>query len=410
MTLTFEEAILSVLELAGPAGERMVLLPAAAGETLAGDVAADRDIPPFPRAAMDGYAVRWSGKENAHPFRVIGTVNPGQTWEGSPAADECVKIMTGATVPQPFDAVIPVEQTEPVREGFVRFLAAASPRQHIAAKGEDAREGEVLVPRGTLLQPKHIAALSAVGKWEVPVSARPTVALVATGGELKEPWEPASGPFIRNSNAHFLLSALKDDGFTEARYLGIVADEPEAIREKIREGISSDFLVLTGGVSAGETDLVPECLAACGVRKILHKVSMKPGKPVYVGKHKGGCVVIGLPGNPVAVLVHYAMLLRPLLRKAMGATACLPRPVWLPLAADARNKGDQKKFCPARIVSAGETSLVEEIPFHGSGDFVAASRADGVFEIPMGVRKIPAGGRVRFYPVWGEMLLSVERG
>lgn len=309
-------------------------------------------------------------------------------------------------LPEPFDTVIQVELAGTAREGLIRFKAPAEFRQNLAPEGEDAKKGDPLVPRGTLLQPRRVSTLAAVGVWDVPVTVRPTVAVLATGGELKEPWESAAGAFIRNSNAHFLLSALKAGGFPEAAYLGIVPDAPEAIRTKIREGLSSNFLILTGGVSAGEIDIVPECLSACGVEKVLHKISVKPGKPIYVGGSREGCVVIGLPGNPVAVIVHHSMLVRPLLLKAAGAKECLPRPVWLPLAGDAANKGGQKKFAPGRIESIDGTSRVVEIASHGSGDFVSASRGDGVFEIPFGVRNLPAGEMVRFYPVWGEMLAA----
>lgn len=406
MNVSFEEAVASVLRLARKPAERVVRLPDAVGEVLSRDVVADRNIPPFHRAAMDGFAVRWTGREDKHSYRIIGTVNPGQSWAGAAGEAECVKIMTGASVPAPFDTVIPVEQSEACLDGLVRFVAPASRGQHVAPEGEDARKDEVLVPRGTLLRPRHIATLAAVGKWEVSVSEKPAIAVLATGGELREPWEEATGPFIRNSNAHFLLSALSVAGFPHPAYLGVVPDTPEDIRSKIREGLSSDFLILTGGVSAGEIDIVPECLAACGVEKILHKISVKPGKPIYVGRSREGCIVLGLPGNPVAVIVHFSMLVRPLLLKATGAKEYLPRPIWLPLAGDAMNQGEQKKFAPGRVESIEGGSRVIEIPSHGSGDFVSASRADGVFEIPMGVRRLPGGSFVRFYPILGDLLTA----
>lgn len=405
-TVSFEEAIASLLGLVREPAERTVRLPDAAGEVLSRDVVADRNIPPFDRAAMDGYAVRWSGRETERSYRVVGTVNPGDTWRGDAGESDCVKIMTGAKLPGPFDTVIQLESAGEADDGGVRFLAEASRGQNLAREGEDAKKGDTLVARGTLLQPRHVATLAAVGRWEVPVAVRPTVAVLATGGELKEPWEGAAGAFIRNGNAHFLLSALKAGGFPLARYLGIVPDTTDAIQSKVREGLSSDFLVLTGGVSAGDVDIVPDALAACGVEKVLHKIDVKPGKPIYAGRSPEGCVVIGLPGNPVAVIVHYTMIVRPLLLKAMGARECLPRPVWLPLAEEAKNKGGRKKFAPGRIESGRASSRVVEILSHGSGDFVSISRADGVFEIPSGVRSLPAGAMVRFYPVWGELLTS----
>ena len=158
---------------------------------------------------------------------------------------------------------------------------------------------------------------------------------------------------IRNSNAHFVRAALTRIGAREVHYGEIVTDDPERIRERIREGLADDFLILSGGVSEGEMDVVPQCLAECGVEKILHKVAVKPGKPLYVGKSPSGTVVFGLPGNPVAVMVHMAMLVRPLFLKASGAREYLPKPIYLPLAAEASNRSIGKKFTPARVVSKG---------------------------------------------------------
>lgn len=406
MILTFEEAIASIMQLARKPGERIVRLPEAAGEVLSRDVVADRNIPPFHRASMDGFAVRWTGKETERPYRVIGTVNPGDIWSGQAAEADCIRIMTGAKIPESFDTVIQVEQTVTTPAGDVLFRVAAVPGQNIAREGEDAKKGDPLVLRGTLLRPRHIATLAAVGQWEVNVTSRPSVAVLATGGELKEPWESATGAFIRNSNAHFLLSALNASGFSNTTYLGVVPDTPERIQSKIREGLSSDFLILTGGVSAGEIDIVPDCLLACGVEKTLHKISVRPGKPIYVGRSREGCVVLGLPGNPLAVIVHFFMLVRPLLLKASGAKEYLPRPIRLPLAGEAMNKGERKKFALCRIESLEGGSRVVEIPSHGSGDFISAAQADGVFEIPMGVRHLPAGALVRCYPFSGDLLTA----
>ena len=402
--VSFEEAVATVMGMARAPGERIVRLPEAVGEVLSRDVAADRNIPPFDRAAMDGYAVRWTGREEDRTYRVIGTVNPGDAWSGQAAETDCIKIMTGAKVPEPFDTVIQVEVAETAESGGVRFRGSASRGQNIAPEGEDARKGDPLVLRGTVLQPRHVSALAAVGQWQVPVTVRPAVAVLATGSELREPWENATGALIRNSNAHFLMAALKAGGFHQATYLGVAPDTREAIESKIRDGLSSDVLILTGGVSAGEIDIVPDALAACGVAKVLHKIAVKPGKPTFVGRSREGCVVFGLPGNPVAVIVHYSMLVRPLLLKAAGARECLPRPIWLPLAAESKNRSGQKRFAPGRIESTEGASRVVEIPSRGSGDFVSASRADGVFEIPFGARSLPAGEVVRFYPVWGELL------
>jgi molybdopterin molybdotransferase len=404
VAVTYEQALASVLPIVRAMETHTVSLPSVPGEILARDVFADRDIPPFPRAAMDGYAVVWTGKEAERRYRVVGTVNPGDEWNGDAADSDCIRIMTGSMVPPPFDAVIQVELAEVAPNGAIRFTGPVKRGENIAREGEDVRKGSLLIAAGTLLSPHHVATLSSVGQWEVPVFRRPSVAVLATGSELLEPWEAARGPMIRNSNSHFLLAALKGLGFTEVRYLGIAPDDREQIISKIREGLDCNFLLLSGGVSVGDVDIVPDCLNACGVRKILHKVAVKPGKPIFVGESPGGGIVIGLPGNPVAVMVHFHMFVRPLLLKASGATEYLPKPILLPLARSAANKSGGKKFTIARLESDGGETRVAEIPSHGSGDFVSACRADGVFEIPLGTVQLPAGHFVRFYPIWGNFL------
>jgi molybdopterin molybdotransferase len=404
MAITHEQALASVLPVVRTRGIHEVPLPDVVGEILARDVIADRNIPPFPRAAMDGFAVAWTGRETERTYRVAGTVNPGTVWSGDAAETDCVRIMTGAMVPASFDTVIPVEHSGIDPGGSVRFHTAAKRGQNIAREGEDVLRGTVLLPSGTLLSAHHVATLASVGQWEVPVYRRPSVAILATGSELVEPWESASGPMIRNGNAHFLLATLKDLGYRDVRYLGIIPDDRETLMAKIREGLALDFLLVSGGVSVGEVDIVPECLASCGVQKILHRIAVRPGKPIYAGKSPGGGIVVGLPGNPVAVLVHFPMFVRPLLLKAAGATEYLPKPVLLPLAEDAVNRSGGKKFSIARLEKKGTETRVVEIPSHGSGDFVSASRAEGVFEIPMGTSHLSAGETVRFYPVWANFL------
>lgn len=402
--LSFDEALEATLSLARTFGTRIVRLPEAAGCVLAEDIVAERPIPPFDRAAMDGYAIRWAGQDANCEFRVAGTVLPGRSWEGHAQPDECVRIMTGAAVPAPFDTIVPFEETDSgPSPGVVRITAAPRKEQHVAQEGEDAQAGEFLVPAGTLLRPRHVATLAAVGKWEVAVQLPPSVAVLATGSELKEPWEAAEGPFIRNGNAHFLLAALEGCGIRDVEYLGIAPDDPEALTAALRRGLERDVLIVTGGVSAGDTDLVPGCLKACGVEQLFHRIAVQPGKPVFVGATPGGKVAIGLPGNPVAVMLHFAMLVRPFLLRSCGASDCLPKPVWLPLAEGAKNRSGRLKYAAARLDSSGDATFVQEIASHGSGDFVSSVWAEGVFEIPAGIDHLPAGAPVRFYPVWGDL-------
>jgi molybdopterin molybdotransferase len=402
--LPWEEALPAVLALARPKGVETTPLVHAPGRVLASDVRADRPFPPFPRAAMDGYAFRWTGEGGRGPFPVAATLAAGTLLSEEVPAGSCARVYTGAALPPFLDTVVPLEETEASGEGAVLLAAAVKRGQHVAARGEDALEGDLLVPAGTLIFPRHVALLAAAGVPLVPVFRRPSAAVAATGGELVEPGEEASGPFIRNSNGPMVLSALAASGFPDTTYLGILRDDREALREGLAEGLRRDLLVVTGGVSASDADLVPPALRDLGVRPVVHRVAIQPGKPLYAGVSPEGCVVLGLPGNPVAAMLHLGMVVLPFLRKASGARECLPRPIHLPLAADARNRGGRKKFVPARLETDGGITRVAEIPSHGSGDLVSASRADGVFEIPAGVASLPAGTTVPFHPCWGELL------
>jgi molybdopterin molybdotransferase len=352
---------------------------------------------------MDGYALRWTGEAPAAPLRVAATLAAGEVLPREIAAGSCVKVFTGAALPPFLDTVVPLEEASE-SEGAVRFTRPVTRGQHVAPEGEDARAGDLLVAAGTLLFPRHVALLAAAGTAQVPVHARPSVAVAVTGGELVEPGEAAEGPFIRNSNGPMVLSALGAAGFPEARYLGILPDRRETLAERLAEGLDRDLLVVTGGVSVSDADLVPPVLASLGVRPVVHRVAIQPGKPLYAGVSPGGAVVLGLPGNPVAAMLHLAMVVLPFLRKASGAREYLPRPILLPLAAEARNRGGRRKFVPARLETRDGVTRIVEIASHGSGDLVSASRADGVFEISPGTPSVPAGTVVPFHPCWGELL------
>jgi molybdopterin molybdotransferase len=404
--IPFDEAVDALLSLARPHGTETVRLPEAPGRVLAEDVLADRPIPPFDRSAMDGFAIRHAGQDAGCVLRVAGTVLPGRSWGGGAENGDAVRIMTGAALPPGFDTVVPFEDVEEgaAEAPSIRLSAAPRKGQHVAAEGEDAPAGECLVAAGTLLRPRHVAALASAGKWELSVGRFPEVAVLATGDELREPWEKAEGPFVRNTNAHFLAAALADCGVRGVRYLGIAPDRREALSERLRDGLRSGLLLVTGGVSAGDADLVPECLAACGVSPAFHRVAVQPGKPAFAGAAPGGSVAIALPGNPVAVLLHFAMLVRPFLLRSCGAADCRPKPVWLPLAEGVRNRSGRRKYSPARLENSGSATYVQEVSSHGSGDFVSAVWAEGVLEVPAGSEHLPAGTPVRFHPVWGEPL------
>jgi len=366
-------------------------LASAANRVLGEDVAADIDLPPFRKTAMDGFAVRcadFSGlpEGGAARLRALGEARAGEPWTRPVEPGECVAIYTGGAVPDDCDGVVVVEKSR--REGEDVLLADRPvPGQHICDRGEDLRAGEVVLTRGTRLGPAALSVLAAVGCEPVPVFLRPRVAILTTGDELVSPTEKPGPGQIREGNILHLAAMTRAAGADVVR-AGIVCDEPGELAEAFRSALDEcDLLVTTGGVSMGQYDLVGKALEASGVTRVFHKVAIKPGKPVWFGT-AGDRLVLGLPGNPVSCLVGHEVFVRPALAKLAGLDEedwHRPKRVgcWV---GPPNKKNDRQQNVPVQVAQNAEgLDEIEPVAWRGSADIVGLTRAVGLAVIPPGV-------------------------
>jgi molybdopterin molybdotransferase len=369
------------------------------GRTLAEDVVADRDFPPFPRATRDGYAVRsQDSQQPSLEFEVVGEIRAG----GEPLsgftrldAGEAVSIMTGAPVPQGADAVVMVEYSE--RQGKrVRFSKSAIDGENVVPRGAEARAGTVLVSRGTVIGHQQIALAAAVGKSSLAVSVRPTIAILPTGDEVVSIDAEPTANQIRNSNSYSLAAQVIAAG-GEAIQLPIAPDKPEVLRELIERGLQSDLLLMSGGVSAGEYDFVEDVLADFSAEFLFTGVQIQPGKPLVFGRARGRnqgeafTYFFGLPGNPISTMVTFELFVRPAVRALSQAAFERMISAKARLSAALRVKTGLTRFLPARLSGAWDDAHVESVKWQGSGDIAAFARADCLLVVPPDREQFEAG-------------------
>lgn len=382
----------------------------AAGLWLADPVVADRDIPPAPRAAMDGFAVRAEDLERIPArLKVVGEVAAGSADNPRLARGTCVRIFTGANLPADGDLVVPVEQTssgsfrDRPEDADIDILAGLKSGANVFRQGENARAGEELLAAGTRLGPRQLAVAAAVGRGELIVHRTPRVRILNTGGELLETGQQAAGHQTRNSNGPLLRAAITAAGFGDVPR-ETVPDSARATAEALSAALAgADAVVLTGGISAGRYDFVPEAVAAVGCEIAFHSVAMKPGKPQLFARTGAGGYVFGLPGNPLSVIVGLYEFVLPALRRLAGCPIqkCRPELV-LPLGGPVQHGGDRLLVLPAVLRNQEGETVVLPRPSVGSADMVTGGQADGAILLPPATGKLKAGQRVRFRP-WGWM-------
>lgn len=373
MTVTFEQARTCVIQQVGArrenlAAERISSLDAA-GRILAEPVLADRDYPPFPRSARDGFAVR--SADLPGELTVIGEVRAGEAFRGSVGAGQAVEIMTGAPLPDGADTVVMVEHTE--RNGDrVRIDRTQASGDNFNPRGVEARQGAGLLEPGTRLGFSEIALLATVGKELITVYSKPRVAILPTGDELVDVGQSPDASQIRNSNAWSMAVQAARAG-AEPVILPIARDNYDATLKLVKQGLDCDLLLLSGGVSAGKYDIVEKVLADLGAEFYFTRVLIQPGQPLVFGSAQGR-FFFGLPGNPASTMVTLEVFARAAIELLSGATeASLPF-LQAPLSKDFRQKTGLTRFLPARVAADG--SSVEPLSWQGSGDVAAVSRAN----------------------------------
>jgi len=387
---TFDDALGMVLDAAPRPRREIVDLKDSCGRVLARDIRADRDLPPFDRAALDGYAFRVGGKSEGEPvWPVVGEVAAGSRPPRELKEGTSIRIWTGAPVPRGAQGIVPVEEATEVAGGVLLSLpgsAGGRKRAAIALRGEDARRGDRLFARGTRLRHAALPVLAAVGVHRVPVHARPTLAVVSTGDELVPAAGRPSPVQIRSSNDLLIRSLVAAAGVSSVNDLGIARDEPALLKKALARGLEAEILVVSGGVSAGRLDHVPAVLRDLGVRVVFHKVAIRPGKPLLFGvRSLAGrrTAVFGLPGNPVGVLVTAVEFLLPFIRRFQGEVPSVDLPLPVRIETAMRRGGDLLHFVPCALDVDTEGSMrAREIPLRGSGDFAAASRTDALLRVP----------------------------
>jgi len=382
--LPFEKALKTVLDSARQLGSERVAITRAINRILAEDVKSDIDMPPFDKATRDGYACR---RENlANELTIIETIQAGVLPRRAIEPNQCAKIMTGAAVPQGADCVIMVEFTENPTANTVRFIGENTP-DHICLKGEDIKAGEVVLHKGSRIRPQHIAVLASVGCTQPAVSKRPRVAVFATGDELVQPASKPGPSQIRNSNAFQLAAQIESMGAVAKNY-GIAKDTDDAIDKMFKKSLEeNDVVLVSGGVSVGDFDLVPGIFKRNNIDLLFEKVAVKPGKPTVFGvSEKVYC--FGVPGNPVSTFVQFELLVKPFLCKLMGY-AYAPPNIKMPLGESIiRQDTERQSWIPVVITDAATLKPVE---YHGSAHINALCIADGLVSIGVGVAEIEKG-------------------
>jgi molybdenum cofactor synthesis domain-containing protein len=391
-TIPLDEALTLMMESATPvqSAER-IHIGEANGRVIAQPVVSAVDVPPFDRAAMDGYAVIAEDTFGAGPYdprslTCIEKVYTGQVPSRRVSHGECIEIATGAPMPEGADAVVMVEETERADASVIRVLTPVYPRQHVGRRAADIASGQTLLEQGAVLNPSRIGAIAATGVTEIEVFARPRVAILSTGNEIVEPGRPLAAGQIYDINRYTLSAVITAHGGTPV-VLPTALDTIDDLAAAVRAAAGHDVLVFSGGSSVGERDLILDVLQRLG-EVIFHGIAVKPGKPTVFGRI-GSQPVLGMPGYPTSCLSNAYMLLIPLLRRLARLPDHRPQTTTVPLARRVVSTTGRHQFYSVKLVDG------QAVPaFKASGDITSMSQADGYIEIPAQTDIVEAGEMV----------------
>jgi len=382
--IKFEKAIEIIRANQFLLGSEKVDLKESINRVLREDVISDIDMPPFNKSAMDGYACR--REDIANDLEVVEIIQAGYQPQKKIGKNQCAKIMTGAMMPVGSDCVIIIEEVELLSESKIKFTREKT-SNNICLLGEDVVVGQKLLSAGMRITAKEIASLALCGQVNPLVSKKPKIGIIATGDEIVEPYITPKKSQIRNTNSYQLLAQCFQFG-CDPTYYGIALDTEAAIGETIMKAKEeNDLIVITGGVSMGDFDLVPSVLIKNGFNILFDQVAIQPGKPTVFGR-SGNKFVFGMPGNPVSSFICFEIFVKEFLAGLMGLKDHL-KVFKMQLAKDIKRKRNSRlAWIPVKINSEGKTESVE---YHGSAHINALAFADGITSIPIGINEIKEG-------------------
>lgn len=394
--VSVQEAVKIIQAHQGYYSTESVLLEQATGRILAEDLLADRDMPPFNRATMDGIAISYQAyRKGIRQFRIKGTQAAGDPPIELEEPGDCIEIMTGSALPATADAVVPYEDIV-VNEAGASLQSGVQPGQNIHAKGKDKKQADLLVAANTLVTPSIIAVAASIGKSRLPVKKLPHIVVISTGNELVEIESVPLPQQIRRSNNYMICSVLEE--------LKLVADmlhlpdEQQVVEQQVGQALNDyDVVLLSGGVSMGKFDFVPAALKALAVEELFHKVKQRPGKPLWFGRQQGkGTLVFGFPGNPVATFLCLHRYFIPWLTASLGMPAA-PR-LYAALDTPVQFAPPLQYFLQVNWqINEQGLSVARPEEGNGSGDFSNLLQVNAFMELPAAQNSFREG---EVFPIW----------
>jgi len=394
--MRLSEALGIILSKVRPLGSELVPFDRSLGRVLAEDVFSKVDVPPFDRSAVDGYAVKASdifGASAQKPveLRVVGSVAIGVPARVSVKKGEAVKIMTGAMMPNGADASVMVETTK-LEGARLKIFAPLTPGKNVSSFGEDIRAGEPVLKSGKVLRPQDIGVLASIGSLRVRVTKMPTVGILSTGSELREPGKKLPPAKVTNANSYSIAACVQKFGGVP-KVLGIAPDEPEITRKMLEKAALNDMVIVSGGSSVGERDMVPDAIASLG-KLLFHGVAVRPGSPTAFGLIRDK-PVFALAGFSVAALVAFDVLARPALLAMQGLPPDHGRyVVRAKLARKISSTLGRAEIVRVSLAGEGDRLLAEPIGISGSSVLSSMARADGFLVVPEDVEGFEKGREV----------------
>ncbi len=392
--ITFEQALDGIIKHTIVLGVKEVPIEESIGMVLAEDIYSKVEMPPFNKSAVDGYALRAANiKTIPAKLKNLGNIKAGEGFNKKINSGECVKIMTGAPLPEGSDSVVMVEFTQ-FNGQEVTVLQAVEKGANVCFKAEDLKCGQKVTAKGIKIDVSHVPVLAAVGRKFVKAVARPKVAILNTGGEIVPVGRKLPKNSIYNTNGPMLEALFGSDGI-RARALGIAPDDKRDLEKMLKKGLDADILLISGGVSVGDYDFVPEVLRRLGVKQVFHKVKIKPGKPLFFGI-KNKTIIFGVPGNPLAGFLAYLIFVRPALLKMCGGKNYYPIFQEGILKSSFLRQASRKHFVLIKITEKQNQYYLSPIPGHGSADIISLSQADGFMVIGQDIPTLKKNAKVKF--------------